>query len=339
MANKDKKSKKINEEIPDEREGLDDGDKHSEKERGGSVRTVFLAFLLTCATLAAIAWLNNSAAPVGGTPETSASQSIAATSETRHTTAASSGTTATTAASTFGSTVKTTTATVKTTTATAKRTTVKTTTTVATTTANPRKNVVVCIDAGHGGNFPGAIAEYGGKTVYEKEITLDLALRTEVLLTQMGYTVVMTRSTDRAIINTTNNIADVTARVNLAKNAGADLLVSFHCNAYAGSARAWGPIVYYREADPAYSGIDFANVFAQSITAETSSIGVRAARIKEDGEYAILKGSGMPSILFETGFLTDSEELSLMMSESWRQAMSRAIANAVESSYRSKLIS
>ena len=254
----------------------------------GTLRLLF-ALALVCATLAAMSWLSDAELPTVVTPEGSSAPT----------------------STTLGGGVA-----------------AATTTAATTTVTEAPTDRVICIDAGHGGGFPGALASYKGETVYEKDITLDVALRAEELLRAKGYTVVLTRSEDKSIINTTDNIADVTARVELAKAKGADILVSIHCNAFTGSGRAWGPIVYYTDADKSYDGGALAEHFAACVTAETASLGVRAARVKADPEYAILKGKGLPTVLFESGFLTDSEELSLMMSDAWRDAMARALAQA-----------
>ena len=153
----------------------------------------------------------------------------------------------------------------------------------------------------------------------------------------MGYSVLLTRDEDESIINTTDNIADVVARVEKAKAADADMLISIHCNAFTSSS-AYGPIVFYRNTDKSYDAAAYAEIMSQCITAETKSLGVRTARTSVGNDYAVLKGAGLPSLLFETGFLTNPTELSLMMSEKWREAMSLAIANSVESAYLSKIL-
>ena len=53
---------------------------------------------------------------------------------------------------------------------------------------------IVVIDAGHGGEDPGAVSAYSGAK--EKDITLFIAQKTKALLEDAGYTVVMTRTED-----------------------------------------------------------------------------------------------------------------------------------------------
>ena len=337
---------------------------------------LLFSLALVCALLAAFAWLSASDVPAGGEPEgssgrftivtgtrytlpsrptvTTTKKPIAPTTEKTTTLLTTEKTTVTTtkkatttanvtttkkatvATTTLLTTKKTTLTTTKKTTTTAKITTTKKTT-VTTTTANPRKDILICIDAGHGGYFSGATAKYNGETVYEKEITLDLALRAAEHLRYMGYSVLLTRDEDESIIDTKDNIDDVVARVEKAKAADADMLISIHCNAFTSSS-AYGPIVFYRNTDNSYDAAAYAEIMSQCITAETKSLGVRTARTSVGNDYAVLKGAGLPSLLFETGFLTNPTELSLMMSEKWREAMSLAIANSVESAYLSKIL-
>jgi N-acetylmuramoyl-L-alanine amidase len=79
----------------------------------------------------------------------------------------------------------------------------------------------VCIDAGHGGTYPGAV----GKEPYlykEKEFNLSLALLLEKELEWRGHWVVMTRRKDRTL--------GLYTRPKFANRLGADLFVSIHAN-------------------------------------------------------------------------------------------------------------
>ncbi len=78
----------------------------------------------------------------------------------------------------------------------------------------------IMIDAGHGGNDPGAIGKMG---TMEKDITLDIAMRLKARLLKTGrYRVLMTREEDVAV--------SLNKRVEIAKEARADLFISVHLN-------------------------------------------------------------------------------------------------------------
>ncbi|MDD5098008.1 MAG: N-acetylmuramoyl-L-alanine amidase, partial [Candidatus Omnitrophica bacterium] len=78
----------------------------------------------------------------------------------------------------------------------------------------------VVIDAGHGGNDPGAIGRGG---LREKDVNLDVAKRLSVLLQEAGVQTVLSRPSDRFV--------PLSIRVDLANKSGADLFISIHSNA------------------------------------------------------------------------------------------------------------
>lgn len=86
---------------------------------------------------------------------------------------------------------------------------------------------VIVLDAGHGGNDPGA--HYAG--VYEKDITLKVVLRLGKRIEQemQGVKVVYTRTTDKSLAPTKQE--DLQARADIANKAGGDLFLSVHVNA------------------------------------------------------------------------------------------------------------
>lgn len=76
----------------------------------------------------------------------------------------------------------------------------------------------IVLDAGHGGQDPGAVRD----GVIEKEVTLDLVRRLRLLLQAEGFEVVVTRSTDRTL--------SLVERAKLANDVAGDLFVSIHIN-------------------------------------------------------------------------------------------------------------
>ena len=113
--------------------------------------------------------------------------------------------------------------------------------------ANPRA-IVIAVDPGHGGRYPGAVRD----GFAEKDFNLDIALKLRELLEHAGVQVVMTRTTDRAIDEppTDHNADGVLNRYdddllrNDSKNqARADVAVHVHNNAFS-SPDARGTQVY-----------------------------------------------------------------------------------------------
>ncbi|HNW92632.1 MAG TPA: N-acetylmuramoyl-L-alanine amidase, partial [bacterium] len=96
----------------------------------------------------------------------------------------------------------------------------------------------IVIDAGHGGQDPGAV----GNALNEKDINLALALRTQNALRERlpGVQVILTRSDDRFI--------SLGGRPKIANDANADMFISIHCNASVNTS-ANGFEVYVLSAD------------------------------------------------------------------------------------------
>lgn len=100
---------------------------------------------------------------------------------------------------------------------------------------------VVAIDPGHGGREPGAVhrGSDGVVDLREKDVNLSIALRVEQLLLAQGYEPVLTRQEDAEVNvprqdrngdGVINSDDDLQARVDIANESGADLLLSIHHN-------------------------------------------------------------------------------------------------------------
>ena len=100
----------------------------------------------------------------------------------------------------------------------------------------PRPNnrdVVIAIDAGHGGEDPGAL---GPRSLQEKHLVLQIAKRTaKAINAKQGYRAVLTRTGDYYLAHR--------KRTAIAREARADLFVSIHADAFT-SAAARGASVY-----------------------------------------------------------------------------------------------
>lgn len=92
----------------------------------------------------------------------------------------------------------------------------------------------VVIDAGHGGNDPGATAPM---LLTEKDVTLDIAARLETLLEKNGFEVVATRQHDRMI--------PLRERARIANESSGDIFISIHINALLKHTASHGIETYY----------------------------------------------------------------------------------------------
>ncbi len=167
----------------------------------------------------------------------------------------------------------------------------------------------VVIDAGHGAHDIGAHKGYA----YEKHFALDIARRLERYLGQKGIRTVMTRSTDRfvpletraAISNSINGSVFVSIHVNDASNTGAR------------GVETW----YYSGAGASLASLVQAQILAN--TAHGGNRGTKAARFK------VLRANIRPAILVETGFISNSGDLSRLRNPAYREALARSVGNGL----------
>jgi N-acetylmuramoyl-L-alanine amidase len=211
----------------------------------------------------------------------------------------------------------------------------------------------IVIDAGHGGHDPGAMAN----GVTEAELVLDVALRLEKLLGDLGgFQVVLTRHVDDFI--------PLEERTAVANRAGADLFLSIHANA-SRDASARGVETYFLN-------LSATNQLAEAVAARENALSaqnmgelpglVKAItlnnKMKESRELAtivqsslmrrmslqnkalkdlgvkqapfmVLIGATMPSVLAEISFLTNSNEALLLKQGGFRQKIAQALCDAI----------
>lgn len=160
---------------------------------------------------------------------------------------------------------------------------------------------IVVIDPGHGGIDKGAIQG----ELYEKDLTLKISEIVKKELISKGCTVFMTREDDIGI--------DLKERYVFANSKDADVFVSIHINSNNDSIHK-GMSTYYYD----INGIQEKErkELAKSIQKEIikSDNWTDKGILKQD--IAVLKGSNMPSVLVECGFITNSEDREKLQEES-----------------------
>ena len=177
---------------------------------------------------------------------------------------------------------------------------------------------VILIDAGHGGTDGGARAK--DSRVWEKELNLKTAVALERLLKADGASVIMTRETDTQYSE--NKRADLTARLNLAREGNADMVISIHMNEYR-TRRESGPQVFYR------AGQENSRLLAGCIQAALiETLHPAKQRSAMAGDYFILSLE-IPSVLVECGFLSNAAEEALLLTEEYQEKVAFAIRNGI----------
>ncbi|AZC15985.1 MULTISPECIES: N-acetylmuramoyl-L-alanine amidase [Pseudomonas] len=223
-----------------------------------------------------------------------------------------------------------------------------------------KRDIIVVIDAGHGGEDPGAS---GSRGQHEKDVVLSIARELQRQINGVkGYRAELTRTGDYFI--------PLRGRTEIARKKGADLFVSIHADA-APSTAAFGASVFALSERGATSetarwladsenrsdliggagnvSLDdkdrmLAGVLLDlSMTASlTSSLNVgqkvlnnigrvtplHKQRVEQAG-FMVLKSPDIPSILVETGFISNSNEASKLATASHQQALARSISSGV----------
>lgn len=176
----------------------------------------------------------------------------------------------------------------------------------------------VCIDAGHGGSEAGATGE-GGKRL-EKDDNLRLSLLVRDELASRGYTVVMTRDTDKDV-----SLED---RCKIANKSKAALFVAIHRNSSVGTGQ--GCEMWIHSKNPSDDRLLAENILNNlSLAGADTSRGIHTGyREGADKNYYINRCSKMPSVLAEIGFVT-SEKDNTQFDENL-DILAAAIADGIE---------
>ncbi len=212
-----------------------------------------------------------------------------------------------------------------------------------------RRVRTVVIDPGHGGKDPGAVG-HGG--MFEKVVNLKLAKLLKRRLEARSFRVFMTRDDDRFV--------DLEERTAIAESAGGDVFVSIHANASRRRSTR-GIEIYYLDENHERHSIEVAarengiqprhvdglqRTLAKLRVSEASVHSKKLAEIVHHdvitgldsvyrgspdlgvkrGPFYVLFMSSMPSILVETGFLTNKRDASLLRSERYLDTFAAQIA-------------
>jgi len=180
----------------------------------------------------------------------------------------------------------------------------------------------VVIDPGHGGYDPGA----SRKGVLEKHINLQISLEIKKLLQGNKVDVILTRDGDynHAIPGLHGRDAkryDFERRIELAKNAKADAMVSIHVNV--GRRKCSGPEAFY------FKKSAQGKLLAECIQKELHQIPGVNHRVIKTGRYYLLTHTDMPCIIVETGFLNNPEEREKLIDKKYQQTLARAITKGI----------
>ena len=185
------------------------------------------------------------------------------------------------------------------------------------------KGKIICIDPGHGGTDVGSIGHIGGKDVYEKNITLSIALPLRDMLTSAGAKVVMTRDTDKDVYGPWADAdPELQARCDIANEAHADAFVSIHIDSFSNSS-VDGTTAYYN----AKSSKDL--LLAQMMHQATmNSLSIPDRGVKSNDFYVNVYTT-MPSVLMEMGFITNDHRVKMLTSSWGPRSIAQSLFNGL----------
>ena len=180
----------------------------------------------------------------------------------------------------------------------------------------------IVLDPGHGGSDGGAKGLSGAVNEAQLNFALAVAIKNE--LERRGATVYLTRTGDNDI---TLEERKTFARVN-----DADIFISVHCNASVNTSKKGTTVYYFRPfSEPLSNAIyqRMKSLFENDFYAGTSLaqyIGIGSIF----NPFSVTRLEECPSVLIETGFITNEEECRLLLEASNREKIAAAVAGGVE---------
>ncbi|AYK06564.1 hypothetical protein D8Z77_09375 [Brevibacillus laterosporus] len=180
----------------------------------------------------------------------------------------------------------------------------------------PDADPVIVIDPGHGGKDPGSIGSDGTE---EADLNLEIAKKLrDYLEDRLNATVYMTRTTDKYI--------DLDKRYALANEKKADIFISVHINSSSNSSVKGTTVIYPNNHHIKLSreAADFVHNRVIDVLRDYKS------PYEDNRNLAVLRGTKMPAILTETGFISNSSDLKYLKSNSGQDEIANKIYRGVK---------
>lgn len=181
--------------------------------------------------------------------------------------------------------------------------------------SKPLSGKRIVIDPGHGGNSTGT----AGGGIAEKTLTLKYGLMLKDKLETLGATVVMTRSSD---VNPDNALSppSLDARNAYARNNGTDLFISIHMDGSDSNVR--GYTVYYFN--------EYSQRYAKAVNSRLKNAGLGTdSRGTQWKYFNVMRLHDCPSILIECGYMSNAQDLELLISPDFQEKFTSALADGI----------
>ena len=191
----------------------------------------------------------------------------------------------------------------------------------------------IVIDAGHGEPDGGAVSKSG---VSEVGLNLDIALMLKDELEKLGYNIIMTRTNENNIADKDKQtplrkmkVSDINNRIKIINESQADMLVSIHMNNFQ-NPKYYGWQTFYKK-----------NSEASKVIAENIQAGISNNIDRENDRVALsitdiklIDKSNIPAVIVECGFLSNEEDLRLLLTDEYKQQIVAGIVDGIEMFYR-----
>lgn len=170
-------------------------------------------------------------------------------------------------------------------------------------------NMKIVLDAGHGGNDPGAV----GGNLFEKDVNIQVVKKLETKLKAAGAEVYLTRKEDEYIT--------LPERVRMAESVKADLFLSVHANSYSSSS-AHGAEVLYKQPNSKRLAEILAPLVAQAG-------GIHNRGIKHRTDLYLFNNQSRPTVLVELAFISNPQERTMLFNPTYQNRVAEAIVKGI----------
>ncbi len=223
------------------------------------------------------------------------------------------------------------------------------------------RDIIIGIDAGHGGEDPGSISKTG---IYEKKITLNIAKKLQATINaEKGMKAVMIRSGDYFV--------NLNRRTQIARQKEVDFLVSIHADAFntsqpsgasvwiVNNSRAQSELSRWlvnRERNSELLGgggelikktndehlavfladltkdksLEISDSMARNVITELAKVTKMHKKQPQNASLAVLKSSDIPSMLVETGFISNPYDFKNLMSSNHQKKLAKAVFSGIK---------
>ena len=190
----------------------------------------------------------------------------------------------------------------------------------------------IIVDAGHGEPDGGAVSKNGVK---EAGLNLSIALKLEKALNELGYNVIMTRNTEENIADSDKQISirsmkvsDINNRIKIVNEKFADMLISIHMNNFE-NPQYYGWQTFYKKNSEESKKIaeNVQNGISKNIARKNDRVALPINGIK------LIDKANIPAIIVECGFLSNEEDLRLLLTDEYHEQIVNGIVNGIEKCY------